>query len=279
MPTRSVLFTPGDEITMMRKSLESDADVLILDLEDAVALTAKDEARKAVSTVLTENSNARPRVWVRINPLEVGGQEDISSLATAETAPENIVVPMVDSIGHIQDAANDLDEMGLNSGIIAIIETAAGLTTVEEIATHPQLTGIIFGAEDFTADMGIIKLEDTKYLSYARSRVAVAGAAAAIATIDTVYTDIENLEGLRTDARQALNFGFDGKVAIHPVQLSVLNDVFTPSDTDITWAKEVLSARSEAGGKGVFELKGQMIDAPILSRAEEILHRAGESVE
>jgi citrate lyase subunit beta/citryl-CoA lyase len=110
----------------------------------------------------------------------------------------------------------------------------------------------------------------------AAGAVAVAGAAADVVAIDTVYTDLGNTEGLRADAETALNFGFDGKAAIHPSQIEVINEVFTPSEEKIEWAEGVLEARDAAGDKGVFEYEGEMIDAPVLSRAEEILRRAGE---
>lgn len=276
MATRSALFTPGDELEMMRKSMTMDADVIIFDLEDAVSRANKEIARETVPKALAESDDAGPRVWVRVNPLELGGYEDIEALATADLAPDSVLVPMIETVAQLQAVADRFEETGLESAIVALVETAAGVAAAEELVAHPGLTGVVFGAEDFTADMGIIDLEDRSYLAYARSRIAVAGAAADIDTIDTVYTDLGNADGLREDSKQALNYGFDGKAAIHPNQVDVINDVFTPSDEKITWAEGVLEARDAAGDKGVFEFEGEMIDAPVLSRAEEILRRAGE---
>ncbi len=276
MATRSLLFTPGDEPEMMRKSVGMDADVVIFDLEDAVSRANKDIARAEIPKALEETDGSRPDVWVRINPLETGGHDDIDALSAADTKPSDVLVPMVERLEQLETVSERFAAEGIDSGIVALVETAAGLTAVEELVTHPGLSGVVFGAEDYTADMGIVELEDRSYLDYARSRIAVAGASADIAAIDTVYTDLGNTEGLRTDARQALNYGFDGKAAIHPNQVGTINEVFTPSEEKIEWAEGVLEARDEAGDKGVFEYEGEMIDAPVLARAEEILRRAGE---
>lgn len=276
MATRSLLFTPGDELEMMRKSLSMAADVIIFDLEDAVSQANKKIARETVPTALEESTDSTPDVWVRINPLDVGGDEDVAALADADVTPDSVLVPMIETVAQLDAVADRFEETGLESGVIALVETATGLTAVEDLAAHPAVSGVVFGAEDFTADMGIIELEDKRYLDHARSRIAVAGAAADVVAIDTVYTDLGNTEGLRADAETALNFGFDGKAAIHPSQIEVINEVFTPSEEKIEWAEGVLEARDAAGDKGVFEYEGEMIDAPVLSRAEEILRRAGE---
>ncbi len=276
MATRSLLFTPGDELEMMRKSLSMAADVIIFDLEDAVSQANKKIARETVPTALEESTDSTPDVWVRINPLDVGGDEDVAALADADVTPNSVLVPMIETVDQLDAVADRFEETGLESGVIALVETATGLTAVEDLAAHPAVSGVVFGAEDFTADMGIIELEDKRYLDHARSRIAVAGAAADVVAIDTVYTDLGNTEGLRADAETALNFGFDGKAAIHPSQIEVINEVFTPSEEKIEWAEGVLEARDTAGDKGVFEYEGEMIDAPVLSRAEEILRRAGE---
>lgn len=276
MATRSLLFTPGDELEMMRKSLSMAADVIIFDLEDAVSQANKKIARETVPTALEESTDSTPDVWVRINPLDVGGDEDVAALADADVTPDSVLVPMIETVDQLDAVADRFEETGLESGVIALVETATGLTAVEDLAAHPAVSGVVFGAEDFTADMGIIELEDKRYLDHARSRIAVAGAAADVVAIDTVYTDLGNTEGLRADAETALNFGFDGKAAIHPSQIEVINEVFTPSEEKIEWAEGVLEARDAAGDKGVFEYEGEMIDAPVLSRAEEILRRAGE---
>jgi citrate lyase subunit beta/citryl-CoA lyase len=276
MATRSLLFTPGDEPEMMRKSLDMDADVIIFDLEDAVSQANKEIARERIPAALEESTEAAPDVWVRINPLETGGDDDIEALAAADVAPEHVIVPMVETVDQLETAAERFAATGLESGIVALVETAAGLTAVEDLVTQPDVTGVVFGAEDFTADMGIIELDDRRYLDYARSRIAVAGSSADVLSIDTVYTDLGNTEGLRADARQALNFGFDGKAAIHPNQIDTITEVFTPSEEKIEWAEGVLEARDAAGDKGVFEYEGEMIDAPVLARAEEIIRRTGE---
>ena len=276
MATRSALFTPGDELEMMKKAMTMDSDVIIFDLEDAVSQANKEIARETVPKALNESQDAGPNVWVRINPLETGGREDIPALADADLPPARVLVPMIENVEQLRAVSARFDETGLDSEIVALVETAAGVAGAEEIVTHPDLTGIVFGAEDYTADMGIIELDDRSYLSYARARIAVAAGAADIDALDTVYTDLGNTEGLQADAKEALNYGYDGKAAIHPNQIETINDVFTPSDEKIEWASGVLEARDAAGDKGVFEYEGEMIDAPVLSRAEEILRRAGK---
>ena len=276
MATRSALFTPGDELEMMRKAMRMESDVIIFDLEDAVSQANKELARETVLEALEESDDAGPNVWVRINALEVGGDEDVAALAEAELSPDRVLVPMIESVEQLEAVSARFEETGFECKIAAIVETAGGVAHVESIAAYPELTGIVFGAEDYTADMGIVELDDRSYLNYARARIAVAGAAADIDALDTVYTDLGNTEGLREDSRQAINYGYDGKAAIHPTQIETINEVFTPDEEKIEWAKGVLEARDEAGDKGVFEYEGEMIDAPILSRAEEILRRAGE---
>lgn len=261
---------------MMRKAMSMESDVIIFDLEDAVSQANKELARETVLEALAESDDAGPNVWVRINALEVGGNEDVAALAEAELPPDRVLVPMIESVEQLEAVTARFEETGFESKIAAIVETAGGVARVESIAAYPELTGIVFGAEDYTADMGIVELDDRSYLNYARARIAVAGAAADIDALDTVYTDLGNTEGLREDSRQAINYGYDGKAAIHPTQIETINEVFTPDEEKIEWAKGVLEARDEAGDKGVFEYEGEMIDAPILSRAEEILRRAGE---
>ena len=275
MATRSALFTPGDELEMMQKATGMGSDVIIFDLEDAVSQANKEVARETVPEALEATRDSEPKVWVRINPLELGGYDDIEALAEAEVAPESVVLPMVERLEQLETVSERFEAEGIDSGIVALVETAAGLTAVEELVTHPQLSGLVFGAEDYLADMGIIELDDRSYLDYARSRIGVAGASADIDTLDTVYTDLGNTDGLREDAKAALNYGYDGKAAIHPNQVETINEVFTPSEEKIEWAEGVLEARDEAGDKGVFEYEGEMIDAPVLARAEEILRRAG----
>lgn len=215
---------------MVRKSLGSDFDVVVIDFEDAVSPANKEQARETAETVLSEIEDVTPQIWIRINQSETGGTRDIAAIDSVETMPDEIVLPMVNSSTNVQELETALDSHGIDSGIVGILETATGVHRVDDIVERDSLSAVIFGAEDFTTDMGIVELQDRRYLDYVQSRIAIAAVSAGINAIDTVYTDIEDTEGLRADAERALNFGFDGKVAIHPAQVDIIEDVFTPSE-------------------------------------------------
>jgi citrate lyase subunit beta/citryl-CoA lyase len=275
-----VLFTPGDEAEMMRKALEGEADVVVFDLEDAVAPPSKNEAREAVSEVLSDSrgNGDAPEVWVRINPLgsdENGGNEDLRVVAD-DAEPSCFVVPKTDNASDIGEVADALDEEGSDAGLVPIVETAKGVVNAAEIASAPRVSAVIFGAEDLSADIGATRTDEGTEVIYARQKVVTAASAAGVDAIDTLWTDFRDEEGLRRDTERGISFGYDGKLCIHPAQVGPINEAFTPDEERVEWAKKVMEAKKEADerGKGVFKVEGEMVDEPLVEQARTVLERA-----
>jgi citrate lyase subunit beta/citryl-CoA lyase len=276
MARRTLLFSPGDRPEFMRKAPESGADVVVFDLEDAVAPSRKEEARETVVEVLTDPSfDPDCEVCVRVNPGELDA--DLNALAAADAPrPDAVLLPKAESGGDVERVAGALDDRGLDAVVFALAETAAGVLHAEQVAAAEGLEAIIFGSEDLSADIGASPSESGKEVLYARQHVVLAASAAGVDAIDTVFTDIEDTDGLAAETRDAIDLGYDGKVTIHPSQVPVVNDAFTPDGEDTEWARRVLDAAEEAEreGRGVFRVGDEMIDAPLVARAERVRERA-----
>ena len=271
MARRSTLYTPGDEPEMMRKSLSTDADAVVFDLEDAVAPTAKVAAREATAEMLAETDSDK-ELGVRINPLENGGFDDVRAIAGGETDPDMIVLPMVETVEQTVQLGALLESAGSQSLVTGIVETALGLENAAAIASSEYVDVLGFGAEDLAAQLGATRTKTSDEIVYARQRIVVAATAGGILCLDTVFTDIGDTDGMRAEADRAVQFGFDGKIAIHPAQIAPINEAFTPEPDRIAWAQKILEAEREAtdSGKGVFEVDGQMIDPPLIAQAQRI---------
>lgn len=286
---RSVHFVPGGNERMMTKALTLAADGLILDLEDAVTVEKKAEARGGVLRWLQTLDFGGKERWVRMNPLATGfGEADLA--ATIEGRPDGYMVPKPRAAADIVAVSAILDRLeqkhGIPSGstrlLVLATETPEGLLNVAGIArASPRIVGITWGVEDLSAAMGLGRIRDAegRYLDiprYARVMTALAAAAAGVEAIDTVYTDIPNLDGLRRECQEAAWMGFTGKISIHPSQIPVINEAFTPSPEEAQEARELIAAFEEhqKTGRGAFAFKGQMVDAPHLTRARRLLERA-----
>lgn len=278
MVQRSLLYSPGDDREMLENAVETAADTVIFDLEDAVAPDSKDGARRTVQSTLDELDEPTPRVSVRINPYGRSGRADIDAVVGNVAAPpDSIVLPKVDDAETVEALHDQLADLGATEiGIIPLIETAAGIVSAEAVAAAPGVTAVAFGDQDFTADVGATVTDDKTESLYARQKTVIAAAAAGVTALDTVYTDIEDTEGLREQTEFVVELGFDGKLAIHPDQVPVINEAFTPADDEIEWAEKVLAGQEQATeeGEGVFTVDGQMIDPPLVERARKIVHRA-----
>ncbi len=288
-PRRSFHFVPGGNEKMIAKALTLPADALILDLEDAVTVDRKAEARESVLRWLqTLDFGARER-WVRMNPLATGfGEADLEG--TIAGRPDGYVVPKPESAADIRGVAAILDRLeekhGLpfgSTGLLPIAtETPEGLLNIAQVAeASPRVVAVSWGIEDLSAAMGLRRTRDAdgRYLDiprYARVMTALAAAAAGGQALDTVYTDIPNLEGLRRECQEAVWMGFTGKISIHPSQIPVINEAFTPSKEELQEARELIAAFEEhrLKGSGAFAFRGQMVDMPHLTRARKILERA-----
>jgi citrate lyase subunit beta/citryl-CoA lyase len=280
MPRRSVLFTPGDQPDKLRSAPASGTDVVVFDLEDAVAPTEKDRARAVVSDVL-HDIDPDCEVCVRVNPTGIAADDDLGAVLVGDPRLDSVMLPKVSDADDVETLTRLLDEHDADLPVLALVESAAGVLHAESIATADATDALLFGAEDYAADVGASRTAEGTEVIYARQHVVAAASAAGVDAIDTLYTDFEDSDGLRQDTERGIEMGYDGKMAIHPRQVAVINDAFTPSDERITWAQRVLAARDEADteGRGVFTVDGEMIDAPLVAQAERIVERAEAATE
>jgi citrate lyase subunit beta / citryl-CoA lyase len=274
---------------MLTRALTLPADGLILDLEDAVAPDRKAATRGVVREWLGRDFGGRER-WVRMNPIAAGlGQADLEE--TIMGRPDGYVVPKPSRAADVRQITRILDRLEQRHGIpngatrltLIATETPEGLLNIREIATAtPRTVAIAWGVEDLGAAMGLARVRDAggRYLDiprYARVMCAVAAAAAGVEAIDTVFTDIADLDGLRRECEDGVAMGFTGKISIHPSQIAVINEIFTPPKAAVDEARELVAQFDEHARRGVyaFTFKGQMVDAPHLTRAKKLLARAG----
>ncbi|MDY6764819.1 MAG: CoA ester lyase, partial [Halobacteria archaeon] len=219
---------------------------------------AKDEAREKVRDILSDNEikSADPEVCVRVNPLDQRGEEDVVAVTGEEHEPSSIVLPKVGSSKEVEELQDLLSANGSDAYILALIETARGVINSPKIAEVARVDALIFGAEDLSAELGATRTPEGTEVLYAREKVVTAATASGIDAIDTLHTDFRDTEGLREDTEFGIQLGFDGKLAIHPSQVGVINDAFTPDGDRVEWAERVLKAKEEAEnkGKGVFEV-------------------------
>ena len=285
MIPRSWLFIPGDAPAKIAKAAGSGADAVIFDLEDSVALSRKNEARKLVAIALGHSERENfPALWVRINPLASGlALDDLAAVIPA--APAGIVLPKPDSAADVSKLSHYLDAFeaaaGISIGSTKILpistETPASLFGLASYGiAGPRLAGLTWGAEDLPAAIGARsgRTEDgllTDLCRMARSLCLVAAANAGVPAIDTVYPEFRDLAGLRMSATAARREGFVGMMAIHPSQVAVINEVMTPSDEEIAFARRVVALFAADPAAGVFALDGKMLDQPHLKQARRIL--------
>jgi citrate lyase subunit beta / citryl-CoA lyase len=278
MRMRSLLFVPGDRPDRMEKALAAGADGLILDLEDAVAPSAKPEARRAVAEFLSANSTAC--LWVRINPLD-GADADKDLAAILPNHPNGIVLPKAQGGASVEELAHRLTERGnVAARILAIAtETPSAIFQLGTYGGSRRLAGLTWGAEDLPAAIGAAtsREEDGRYTApyeLARSLCLFGAAAAGVAPIETVYPAFRDLEGLAAYAARGRRDGFTGMMAIHPAQVPVINAAFTPSEAEVAHARAVVEAFEASPDAGVLSLDGKMIDRPHLLQAQRTLAAA-----
>jgi citrate lyase subunit beta / citryl-CoA lyase len=287
---RSLLFVPADSARKLDKATSSGADVLIIDLEDSIALEGKARARESAAAFLKEAraSAARPYLMVRVNGIATGLTDaDLDAIAPAK--PDAIMLPKAEggaAIVHadaklaVREAQNNLPDGHIKILPIAT-ETAAALFMVGTFAgASARLIGMTWGAEDLSAELGARANRDAqgRFLDpyrLARSLCLAGAAAAGVAAIDTVFVDFRNEIGFRNECVEACRDGFVGKMAIHPAQVPIINEVFTPSADAIAHARSVIAAFAAAPGAGVVGIGGVMYDRPHLVKAKQLLARAG----
>ena len=287
---RSLHFVPGGNDRMFTRAITLPADGLILDLEDAVAPDRKAATRGVVREWLAQKDFGGRERWVRMNPIATGlGEADLEE--TIAGRPDGYVVPKPGRAADIREVARILDRLEQQHGIpngatrltVIATETPEGLLNIREISTaSPRTVAISWGVEDLGAAMGLGRVRDGagRYLDiprYARVMCSVVASAAGVEAIDTVFTDIADLDGLRRECEEGVAMGFTGKISIHPSQIPVINDVFTPAKDAVAEARELIALFEVNARHGIyaFTFKGQMVDAPHLNRAKKLLARAG----
>jgi citrate lyase subunit beta/citryl-CoA lyase len=278
MKLRSLLVVPGDRPDRMEKALGVGADALILDLEDAVAPQNKQVARHEVAHFL--NTHSGSRIFVRVNPLDSAENEkDLNAVLPSH--PDGIVLPKAEGGASAAELAKKLTERGnATAQILAIAtETPAAMFQLGTYGGVKRLLGLTWGAEDLPAAIGAATSREadgsfTPPYELARSLCLFGAAAAGVLPIETVYPAFKDLEGLAAYAARARRDGFLGMMAIHPDQVPVINDAFTPSEAELAHARAVIAAFEASPGAGALSLDGRMIDRPHLIQAQRILSLA-----
>ena len=285
---RSWLFAPGDSERKMTKAMEGTADIVLIDLEDAVAPESKAAARPMVHDFIKANPEQRARLWVRINPFD--GPHTLADLAAIMPAnPGGIMLPKVYSRADVEkldhclsalEVAHGIDE-GSTPVIVLITETAEGMFHTGTYKGAPRVVALTWGAEDLADSIGASsnKNPDGSYsftYELARSLTVLGAATAGVTAIETISADFKDLEALRLRAEKVRRDGFRGMMAIHPAQVDVINAAFTPTDEEIAEAQEVVDIFAANPGVGAIGWKGGMLDRPYLARAERLLRQAGK---
>ncbi len=278
-PRRSRLYAPGNSPRILVGIELHGADVVLVDLEDSVPPAEKPAARILVKHLLTSIPFLN-EVWVRINPLSLGGADDVAEILLAR--PHGVALPKAESKDDVLALCGELEKAEKATGmpigstwIMPILETGRGVLHAEEIASaDPRVAVVAFGAEDFTRDVGARRTPEA--LLFARSMIVAAAKAAGVQASDTVYGNVDDEAELAAEARLARDLGFDGKGAIHPAQVPVLHEAFTPSEKEMHEARAIVAAAEEAEARGIgaIAMGGKMVDRPVLERAKRALRLA-----
>lgn len=280
---RSLLYMPGSSLKMLGKAPFLPADSIIMDLEDAVSITEKEQAREYAAGTIEAVKAAGKEAVVRVNALDtLWGVQDI--LAVSAKKPDAIVVPKADEQSLV--TADTLlwameQELGLERysiKMIPLLETAYAIVNAYPLlGLSPRIDGVHLGGEDLAKDLEVIRTPKGEELRHARCQTVFAARARGIDVLDSPYTAVKDLEGLREDCGTARQIGFSGKTCIHPSHIDAVNEVFSPTSEEVEYSKGLIDAyeKSAAEGLGAFMYKGKMVDAPIAGRAKRIVMKAG----
>ena len=287
MAMRSWLFVPGDSQPKLDKAAGLGADVVIVDLEDAVAPPAKPQARLLTNSWLLRHAGSTFGRWVRINPLDTPlWREDVAAVMPAR--PDGIMVPKAAGPEQLQALSGELVVQEQRHGVVPgstrilplVSETPAAALGIAAYAgaALPRLAGLTWGAEDLSAAIGAARKRDgegrwTDTFRFVRSQVLLAAHARGIMAIDTLHAEFRDLDGLGRVALESYADGFTGMLAIHPSQVPVINAAFTPSEVEIAEAQAIVNAFSANPGVGALSLDGRMLDQPHLEQARRLLER------
>jgi citrate lyase subunit beta/citryl-CoA lyase len=272
---RTFLFVPGNRPERFDKALSSGADVVVLDLEDAVAMPDKPAARAAVRAAWPTLRQRDALVVVRVNaPSTFAGHEDLEWLRSINSPPA-IMVPKAGSQADLRHFQGTM----AGCPLLPLIETAAGYAGLAEIAAHRQVLRLVLGHLDFMADTGLRCSDDERELDSLRFEIAIQTRLCGLApAVDGVTAAIDDDGRLRADVARALNFGFGGKLCIHPKQVASVHTAMDPSSEELAWARRVVAADEAAGGAAM-RLDGHMVDVPVVLRARRVLALARPGLE
>jgi|HubBroStandDraft_6_1064221.scaffolds.fasta_scaffold105572_2 citrate lyase subunit beta/citryl-CoA lyase len=277
---RSRLYVPGSEPKYFVNAALHGADAIILDLEDSVHPDEKDAARLLVRNALRAVDFLHCERMVRINQLPAG-LADLEEIVPE--SPDLILIPKVETPAQVKDVNQKIGEISANFGLtrpiwlMPILESALGVEKAYEIATSSEkIAALTIGLEDYTADLGVMKTAAGAESLFARQRVINAARAAGVQAIDSVFGDVGDMDGLRAWAINSRALGFEGMGCVHPLQVSVIHQAFSPSAAEVENAQKIVAAYHEAQSKGlgVVSLGSKMIDAPVVQRALKLLARA-----
>ncbi len=277
---RSALYVPGNRQSMLQKAQNFAADILILDLEDSVPQQEKETARNLVRSMLPGMAVKGQGLIVRTNSFASGMTEaDLKVIVCPEL--DGIMLPKTEAVNDVKDLDKLLTQLekerGIRAGklsIHALLETSLAIVNVNQIAfASPRLVSLAFGAEDYTRDMGIARTSDDTAIFYPRAAIAIAARAANIASLDTPYTAYKDEEGMRRDCEFARKIGFTGKQLIHPAQIELTHEIFSPAAEDIRKANKIVEAfdAAVAQGLGSISVEGKMVDKAIADRARQLI--------
>jgi len=276
-PRRSCLYVPGANARALEKAKSLPADLFVLDLEDAVAPEAKADARQAIRKAVHKRAYGAREVVIRVNGLETEwGQDDLEMAASAGV--DGALVPKVTSGDDVRFVDQLLNDAGAspNLDLWVMIEMPLAILNINEIvatSTDTRLTGLVMGTNDLAKEYNAVPTPDRSAFMYSLSAALVAARAYRLSAIDGVYNDINNDTGLAAECEQGRVLGFDGKTLIHPAQIETANRVFSPSEAELSHAKEVIEAFALPAnkGKGVISLNGQMVELLHLEQAERLV--------
>ncbi|HAA94906.1 MAG TPA: CoA ester lyase [Dehalococcoidia bacterium] len=277
---RSFIFVPGNRANMLERARNFNSDVIMVDLEDSVPPGEKETAREMAKEWVPALKKEGKRVMVRVNSLDTGlTRQELEAVVSPDLY--GISLGKVESTWNMRDADRMLSSIehlaGVEPGSIKMVawaETASALVDARDIATaSKRVVALAFGAEDFTNDMGIERTDTGEEVRVPRSLVPVAARAANVASLDSPFVLFQDPDALRADAQRARQMGYTGKFAIHPAQLDIINDTFSPSAEEIAYARQIMAAWEEAkaAGRGSLAMDGRMVDVPVVKRAQNLL--------
>lgn len=282
---RSLLFVPGNTPRMLDRALNLRPDAFVPDMEDSVPWDEKANAREVTAAYVPQLAKTGVRVIPRVNSLDTGLLEDDLS---AVIGPHiyGVSVGKMDNPEILSEVVGIIQRIELGKGLpigttrlVPWIESAESIVKLSEICrSSPRIAAIALGAEDYTNDMEIERTDSDAEIAYARAAIAIAARAAGILALDTPFFAFRDPDALRENSLASRGIGFRGRFAIHPAQIEILNDVFSPSVDEITHAQRVIEAFEEAAsmGRGSTSLDGKVVDVPVVKRAQALLEQAAQ---